>query len=112
MTSARSKADRSKVEKSEMAELEEEIRRLGKQRILEVPKMLEFHEWLDGKRLARRSCRVVGQSRTGKTVNCDVLSKTKNSSATRSTAYRTDCILAVPRQHVTRELFYRHVAVS
>jgi hypothetical protein len=26
---------------------------------------------LDGKRLARRSCRVVGESRTGKTVNCN-----------------------------------------
>jgi DNA transposition AAA+ family ATPase len=72
MTPARSKSDNSKEEKPETTNLEAEIRRLGKQRILEVPQMLEFHEWLDGKRLARRSCRVIGASRTGKTVNCDM----------------------------------------
>jgi DNA transposition AAA+ family ATPase len=33
--------------------------------------MVEFHTWLDGKRLARQSCRVIGESRTGKTVSCD-----------------------------------------
>lgn len=51
--------------------ISEEIRQLGKRRVLEIPKMLEFHQWLDGKRLARSSCRVIGESRTGKTVNCD-----------------------------------------
>jgi DNA transposition AAA+ family ATPase len=56
---------------SEAIDIDEQIRRLGRRRVLEVPKMLEFHAWLDGKRLARRSCRVVGESRTGKTVNCD-----------------------------------------
>lgn len=66
MTSARSK-----IEKPDVADIEEEIRRLGRQKILEIPKMLEFHTWLDGKRLGRRSCRVVGKSGTGKTVNCD-----------------------------------------
>jgi DNA transposition AAA+ family ATPase len=54
-----------------MTSIEEEIRRLGKQKILEIPKMVEFHTWLDGKRLGRRSCRVVGDSGTGKTVNCN-----------------------------------------
>lgn len=66
MTTARAKG-----EKPAEADMEEQIRRLGKRRVLEVPKMLEFHSWLDGKRIARRSCRVVGESRTGKTVNCD-----------------------------------------
>lgn len=47
------------------------IRRLGKPQVLVIPQMVNFHTWLDGKRLARRSCRVVGDSRTGKTVNCD-----------------------------------------
>jgi DNA transposition AAA+ family ATPase len=65
---------RSKREKSEVFDTEEQIRRLGKRRVLEVPKMLDFHTWLDGKRLARLSCRVVGESRTGKTVNCDMYS--------------------------------------
>jgi len=60
-----------KGEPSESSDVSEKIRQLGIRRILEVPKMLEFHTWLDGKRIARRSCRVVGESRTGKTVNCD-----------------------------------------
>lgn len=54
-----------------IADVNERIRQLGRRRILELPQMLEFHTWLDGKRLARQSCRVVGESRTGKTVSCD-----------------------------------------
>jgi DNA transposition AAA+ family ATPase len=56
---------------SEMDDVNERIRQLGRRRVLEVPQMLEFHSWLDGKRLARRPCRVVGESRTGKTVSCN-----------------------------------------
>ncbi|MEO1146694.1 MAG: hypothetical protein AAFY26_14000 [Cyanobacteria bacterium J06638_22] len=52
-----------------IADVNERIRQLGRRRILELPQMLEFHTWLDGKRLARQSCRVVGESRTGKTVS-------------------------------------------
>lgn len=59
------------AESPALMEVSEQIRRLGRRRILELPQMLEFHTWLDGKRLARQSCRVVGESRTGKTVNCD-----------------------------------------
>jgi DNA transposition AAA+ family ATPase len=66
MTSTRSKA-----EKPDADDIEEKIRQLGKKRVLVVPQMLDFHLWLDGKRLARRSCRVVGESRTGKTLNCN-----------------------------------------
>lgn len=33
--------------------------------------MQQFHAWLEGKRLARQACRVVGDSRTGKTIACD-----------------------------------------
>jgi DNA transposition AAA+ family ATPase len=55
-------------------EIDEQIYRLGKRRVIVVPKMLDFHTWLDGKRLQRRSCRVVGESRTGKTLNCDTYS--------------------------------------
>jgi DNA transposition AAA+ family ATPase len=62
---------RSKAEKPDPDDMEERIRQLGKKRVLVVPQMLDFHLWLDGKRLARRSCRVVGESRTGKTVNCN-----------------------------------------
>lgn len=61
----------SKVKQPEIIDIKEKIRQLGARRILEVPQMLQFHNWLDGKRLARQSCRVVGESRTGKTINCD-----------------------------------------
>ncbi|NEQ32051.1 MAG: AAA family ATPase [Leptolyngbya sp. SIO4C5] len=33
--------------------------------------MQDFHGWLERKRLARQPCRVVGDSRTGKTISCD-----------------------------------------
>jgi len=31
----------------------------------------KLHDWLDGKRQSRQSCRVVGESRTGKSVACE-----------------------------------------
>lgn len=52
-------------------DIKEEIRRIGRCQILEIPQMMEFHTWLDGKRLAGQSCRVVGESRTGKTISCE-----------------------------------------
>ena len=52
-------------------DINERIRQLGRRRVLELPQMLDFHMWLDGKRLARQSCRVVGESRTGKTISCN-----------------------------------------
>lgn len=59
------------IEQSDATDINERIRQLGRRRILELPQMLDFHMWLDGKRLARQSCRVVGESRTGKTISCD-----------------------------------------
>ncbi|KAI9130216.1 hypothetical protein [Acaryochloris sp. CCMEE 5410] len=53
-------------EQAEPIDVEEQIRQLGKRRILELPQMTRFHTWLDAKRLTRQSCRVVGESRTGK----------------------------------------------
>lgn len=58
-------------EQAEPIDVEEQIRQLGKRRILELPQMTRFHTWLDAKRLTRQSCRVVGESRTGKTISCD-----------------------------------------
>lgn len=52
-------------------DVEEQIRQLGDRRILELPQMMRFHTWLDAKRYTRQSCRVVGESRTGKTISCD-----------------------------------------
>lgn len=46
------------------------IARLQKRCVVSVEPMDKFHYWLDSKRLARQACRVVGESRTGKSVAC------------------------------------------
>jgi DNA transposition AAA+ family ATPase len=52
-------------------EVEREIQRLQRRWVVELEQMRRFHEWLDEKRSARSPCRVVGDSRTGKTIACD-----------------------------------------
>jgi DNA transposition AAA+ family ATPase len=57
-------------------ELEERVRqglieRLQKRSIVELEQVRQFHEWLDDKRVSRQSGRVVGESRTGKTLSCE-----------------------------------------
>jgi DNA transposition AAA+ family ATPase len=51
--------------------LQAEIARLKSKSIVPLQQVKTLHDWLDGKRKARQSCRVVGESRTGKTVACD-----------------------------------------
>lgn len=51
--------------------LESEIERLNRRNIVELEQVRVLHDWLEGKRKSRQSCRVVGESRTGKTVACD-----------------------------------------
>lgn len=51
--------------------LQAEITRLKGKSIVPLQQVKSLHDWLDGKRKARQSCRVVGESRTGKTVACD-----------------------------------------
>ncbi|MBD2497968.1 TniB family NTP-binding protein [Nostoc sp. FACHB-280] len=51
--------------------LQAEIARLKNKNIVLLQQVITLHDWLDGKRKARQSCRVVGESRTGKTVACD-----------------------------------------
>lgn len=57
--------------KSLDAKLQAEIERLQHKNIVELEQVCKFHDWLEGKRRSRQSCRVVGESRTGKTVGCD-----------------------------------------
>ncbi len=52
-------------------EVEREIERLQRRWVVELEQMRRFHQWLDEKRMARQPCRVVGDSRTGKTIACD-----------------------------------------
>ena len=51
-------------------EMQEAIKRLQKRCVVSVEPMEKLHQWLDGKRLARQPCRVLGDSRTGKSVAC------------------------------------------
>lgn len=57
--------------KSLDAKLQAEIERLRHKNIVELEQVCKLHDWLEGKRRSRQSCRVVGESRTGKTVACD-----------------------------------------
>lgn len=50
--------------------LQNEIARLRKKTILSLNHVEKLHDWLDGKRKARQSCRIVGESRTGKSTAC------------------------------------------
>ena len=51
--------------------LQQEITRLNRPSILPLEHIKDLHNWLDDKRKSRQSCRIVGESRTGKTVACN-----------------------------------------
>ncbi|WP_088889305.1 TniB family NTP-binding protein [Leptolyngbya ohadii] len=50
---------------------QESIARLQRQCFVELGTVQQFHAWLDDKRQCRQACRVIGDSRTGKTIACD-----------------------------------------
>ena len=60
-----------KGEPSAGIQVEREIQRLQRRWVVELEQMRRFHQWLDEKRTARQPCRVVGDSRTGKTIACE-----------------------------------------
>lgn len=49
----------------------QQLERLQNHSIVELEMVQQFHTWLDDKRQCRQACRVVGDSRTGKTVACN-----------------------------------------
>ncbi|MBD2056031.1 TniB family NTP-binding protein [Oculatella sp. FACHB-28] len=51
--------------------LQGEITRLRKKTIMPLEHVSQLHNWLDGKRKSRQSCRMIGESRTGKSVACE-----------------------------------------
>lgn len=51
--------------------LHQEITRLNRPSIVPLEHIKDLHNWLDDKRKSRQSCRIVGESRTGKTVACN-----------------------------------------
>lgn len=50
---------------------QQHIERLQRHCIVELKAVQQFHQWLDDKRQCRQACRVIGDSRTGKTFACD-----------------------------------------
>lgn len=48
-----------------------QIERLQRHCIVELETVQQFHAWLDDKRYCRQACRVIGDSRTGKTFACE-----------------------------------------
>lgn len=52
-------------------EVQRQLERLQRHCIVELEAVRQFHTWLDDKRLCRQACRVIGDSRTGKTFACD-----------------------------------------
>src|SRR4028118_88074 len=71
MTEAKSIAQQLGELKTDEQWLQAEIARLNKSSILPLEHVRDLHGWLDEKRKARQSCRLVGESRTGKTVACE-----------------------------------------
>ncbi|MGL5078887.1 MAG: TniB family NTP-binding protein [Waterburya sp.] len=57
--------------KSQNNSTETEIARLRRKNIVPLQQVRHLHDWLEGKRRSRQSCRVVGESRTGKTIACN-----------------------------------------
>jgi DNA transposition AAA+ family ATPase len=53
------------------AAIQGQIERLQRQCIVELESIRQFHGWFDDKRHCRQACRVIGDSRTGKTFACD-----------------------------------------
>jgi DNA transposition AAA+ family ATPase len=51
--------------------LQAEIQRLNRKTFVQLEQVENLHEWLEDKRQARQSGRVVGESRTGKTMGCN-----------------------------------------
>ncbi len=71
MVQAKAWADALGESKPDAALLQTEIARLRKKAILPLEHVSKLHDWLEGKRKARQSCRIVGESRTGKSSACE-----------------------------------------
>lgn len=52
-------------------DLEKEVTRLRQKKVVNLPQVANLHEFLDDRRQTRQCCRILGESRTGKTVACD-----------------------------------------
>jgi DNA transposition AAA+ family ATPase len=75
----------------------------------------DLHEWLDGKRKSRRSCRILGESRTGKTVACEAYvkrnqqSKQPQEKQTKNQIPIEPVIMITPPQKCGGKEFFREI---
>ncbi|MCY7323450.1 MAG: TniB family NTP-binding protein [Phormidesmis sp. CAN_BIN36] len=53
------------------AQAQRQVERLQRHCIVELEAIRQFHAWLEDKRHCRQACRVIGDSRTGKTFACN-----------------------------------------
>jgi DNA transposition AAA+ family ATPase len=71
-----------------------------------VQQFHQFHRWLDDKRQCRQACRVVGDSRTGKTVACNAYRyKHSEPRSSGESAFVPVMYLHAPTESGPRELF-------
>jgi len=84
----------------------QQIERLQNHSIVELEMVQQFHSWLDDKRQCRQACRVVGDSRTGKTVACNAYRHKHNDQRTNGDAPIVPVMyLHAPTESGPRELF-------
>lgn len=87
---------------------QQQIERLQNHSIVELEMVQQFHSWLDDKRQCRQACRVVGDSRTGKTVACNIYRHKHSEQRTNGDAL----IVPVMYLHAPTESGQRELLVS
>jgi len=89
--------------------VEDRIRRLQRKQVVELAELQQLHRWLDDKREARQSGRVIGESRTGKTFGCRhyAFLHPPQKRIGRPPHHRVLCIL--PKADCEPSDFYRHI---
>ncbi len=86
--------------------LQQEITRLNRPSILPLEHIKDLHNWLDDKRKSRQSCRIVGESRTGKTVACNAYKlRNKPTQNGRQTPIVPVIYIMPPTKCTAKELF-------
>lgn len=85
-----------------------QIERLQRHCVVELESVRQFHAWLDDKRHCRQACRVIGDSRTGKTFACNAYRLKASPSQTNGDAP----IIPVIYWHATTETGQRELFVG
>ena len=115
MTNVNEIADKLGKFSSDEQWVQTEIARLNKKEAVGLEHIKELHDWLNGKRKSRRSGRIVGESRTGKTIACMAYVKRdqeKNKSQEKQTKNQIPIepvIMIMPSQKCGVKDFFREI---